>query len=397
MDKLLSPKPAIPLLPIGPEADFLRRTALWPSRDTEITANQIDALDRPLLLGLAHEHRLLPPLAGAIASSGLGTLWPELQAAQQRESVRALHQAATTLHLLDLFEQAGCRALVLKGQALSMQLYDRADLRMSSDIDFLIDPAMMSKAHDVIVKSGYTPLYPVAVESLSFVNKDQAYFSGKTMVELHWRLFDNHAFLPWSFEDLWSNRTLVSLMQSRKIPTLSRNHHIFFHTLHGLRHGWERLRWLVDLAIPFQNKNDMTNLFLISKDYNLIPAILHTSILLQELLDISPGITINASKKQCNSAKKIHSQVERLAKIRNSNNYNKFSQWVLKRLSETYIDIILSPNNKSLFFELKKIFFSRSDLIDIAFPKKLLWFYVFFRPFLLMRRVFIRYRNRNSN
>ncbi len=392
-----SPKPLIALLPVGPEADLLRKVALWPSRTVEVTAAQIDNLDRPLLLELAHEHRLLPLLSGAIASSGLSALWPELQAAQQRESMRALHQAAITLSLLDQFEKAGCRALVLKGQALSMQLYDRADLRMSSDIDFLVDPAMISKAHDILVENGYRPLYPVPIETLSFVNKDQSYFSGKFMIELHWRLFDNMAFLPWSFDNLWYNRDFVRLMQSKEVPTLSRDEHIFYDNLHGLRHGWQRLRWLIDLAIPFQNENDRENLFLLAKTYNFIPAILHTSILLKDFFEISPRIEFNASINQFNSAKRIYSHVRNLAKIRNAKNYNRFWAWAGKRISETYIDIILSPNRESLFFELKKLLISRADLIDMNLSKKFIWIYILIRPILLMRRAFIRYRNRNSS
>jgi hypothetical protein len=395
--KIVSPKPLIPLLPIGPEADLLRRAALWPAKTIPFAADEIDALDRPVLLELAQEHRLLPALFGAIEASGLGPHWPELHAAQQRESMRALHQAATTLRLLDLFEQAGCRALVLKGQALSAQLYGRADVRMSSDIDFLIDPMMMSKAHDIIIESGFKPLYPVPVGNLSFVNKDQAYFSGKTMIELHWRLFDNQAFLPWSFDYLWSNRSFVSLMQSKKVPTLPRGQHIFYHTLHGLRHGWQRLRWLVDLAIPFQNKNDMEDLILLAKDYNFFPALLHTSMILHEFFNISPGTEIKTSKKQYKSAKRIHTQVEILARIRNEKKYNKFTMWIGKRVSETRIDIMLSPNNESIIFEIKKLLISRADLMDVKLPKKMLWLHIFIRPFLLMRRVFFRYWNRNSD
>ncbi len=397
MNKIVSSKPRIPLLPIGPEADLLRRAALWPGKTIPFSADEIDSLNRPLLLELAHEHRLLPALFGAIEASGLGPHWPEVHAAQQRESMRALHQAAITLRLLDLFEQAGCRALVLKGQALSAQLYGRADLRMSSDIDFLIDPMMMSKAHDVIIESGFKPLYPVPVGNLSFVNKDQAYFSGKIMIELHWRLFDNQAFLPWSFDYLWSNRSFVSLMQSKKVPTLPRSEHIFYHTLHGLRHGWQRLRWLVDLAIPFQNKNDMENLFLISNEYNFIPAIIHTTTILHEFFNISPGTEIKASKKQYRCAARINSQVEILARIRNEKKYTKFTMWIGKRVSETRIDIMLSPNNEALFFELKKLLISRADLMDVKLPNKLLWLHIFIRPFLLMRRVLLRYRNRNSD
>lgn len=397
MNKIVSPKPLIPLLPIGPEADLLRRAALWPATTNLFGADEIDALNRPLLLELAHEHRLLPALFGAIEASGLGPHWPEVHAAQQRESMRALQQAATTLRLLDLFEQAGCRALVLKGQALSVQLYGRADLRMSSDIDFLIDPSMMSKAHDIIIESGFKPVYPVPVGNLSFVNKDQAYFSGKIMIELHWRLFDNQAFLPWSFDYLWSNRSFVSLMQSKKVPTLPRDQHIFYHALHGLRHGWQRLRWLVDLAIPFQDKNDVENMFLLAKNYSFVPALLHTSMILRDFFNISPGVEFNASKKQYKSAVRIHSQVEILARIRNEKKYNKFKTWIGKRISETRIDIMLCPNNEAIFYEIKKLLISRADLIDIKLPNKLLWIHFFIRPFLLMRRVFARYRNRNSD
>ncbi|MFY8107326.1 MAG: nucleotidyltransferase family protein, partial [Elstera sp.] len=359
--------------------------------------DQISLLDRSLLLELAYEHRLLPPLSGALASSGFGALWPELQAAQQRESVRALHQAAVTLRLLDRFEQAGCRALVLKGQALSAQLYGRADLRMSSDIDFLIDPAMMTKAHDIIVESGYKPLYPVPVENLSYVNKDQVYFRGNTRIELHWRLFDNQSFLPWSFDYLWSNRSFVGLMQSKDIPTLSRDHHILYQALHGLRHGWRRLRWLVDLAIPLQNEKDMENLFSLAKDYNFIPALVHSTLLSQEFLEAPLGATFYATKKQYKSAKRIHFQVNNLAEIRNLKNKNKLYIWIRQRICEKHLDFILCPNLNSIIIEFKQYFIGIGDLIDANLPKQLLWIHIFIRPFLFVRRAFFRYRSHKSN
>lgn len=391
-----STAPRIPLLPTGPEADLLCRAALWPTRGLDLTAAMIEGADRPSLLTLALNHRLLPPLFGAIASSGLAGSWPELQVAQRRAGIRALRHAAVTLDLLDLLEKAGCRALVLKGQALSMHLYGQADLRMSSDIDFLIDPLAMRQAHDVMLENGYTPAYRASVETLHLVNKDQVYTSNNIRIELHWRLFDNKHFLPWPFEDLWSNRSFVKLMAGREVPTLPRDRHIFYQTLHGLRHGWKRFRWLVDAAIPLQNEEDTESLLALARTHNFVPSILHAAKLSHDLLGVASPVPLQGTRQQYAKADAIEQHIRRLTALHHASHRGGLAAWFKQRLIEKRLDLTLCPNFQSTLIEIKQYFIGIGDLIDTKLPKRLFFLYPFIRPFLFTRRIFLRKHNRTG-
>lgn len=384
--------PPIPVLPASPEGDFLRRVALWPIRKPLPTPAMLTEIDRPAMIKLAQKHRLLPALSWAVAASGDIALWPELQAVQRRVSIRALRQAAETRRLLDLFARAGCRALVLKGQALSLQLYGRADLRMSSDIDFLVDPTMKTVAHNLMVKNGFTPIYPVDVETLSFINKDQVYTSNKLRVELHWRLFDNQALLPWSFDELWANRSSVILMESQEAPTLARHHHILYQALHGLKHGWRRARWLVDLTVALQDDADRKALFALAQHYNLIPALAHTTRLAQSVFEVDLPIPVPIRWHQRAIAGRIDQRIRHLIGIPMTPDDLDLATWAKQRFHEKLLDLLICPSLRGLLIEIKHYFIGIGDVIDAKLPKHLLWAYIAIRPILLLRRMVLRKR-----
>lgn len=383
----------IPVLPSSPEGELLRRVALWPLRKPVLTREMLDGIDRPAMIKLAAKHRLLPPFSWAVAASGLMDLWPELQTVQRRTSMRALRQAAATIGLLDLFEKAGCRALVLKGQALSMQIYDRTDMRMSSDVDFLVDPAMMVKAHEIMIETGFTPSYPVSVETLAFVNKDQIYTLNKLRVELHWRLFDNQAFLPWSFDYLWSKRASVLLMETKQVPTLPREHHIFYQMLHGLRHGWRRGRWLADLAIPLQTETDRTTLFALAEQYHFTSLLIHTAHLAQDVFEVDLPVPVQATWKQRLIGALVNRQIRRLVEFPMASDDHDLTTWAKQRFHEKILDLLACPSFKCLLIEIKQYFIGIGDVIDAKLPKHLMWVYILIRPFLLVRRMLLRKRS----
>lgn len=358
-----------------------------------ITVSDLAEINRPALIALARQHRLVPQLSGAVAAAGLSGHWPELQDAQRRTSIRALHQAAVTLRLLEALAAAGCRALVLKGQALSVQIYGRTDLRMSADVDLLIDPAMTATAHQVMIDSGFYPRFQVPIDTLSSVNKNQEYAAKTLCVELHWRLFDNQAFLPFSFEDLWEGREFVPLMQSRSVPTLPRIHHLLYQMLHGLRHGWQRCRWVVDLAIPLEAERDRQALFALAGDYRFTAPMLHTARLAQEYFSLCPKPPIAGTEKHARVEKIISRQIRILTKIHGSSgDEGALLLWGRRRFHEKLLDLALCPNPRAVLIEIKQCFISIGDLINTPLPKHLLWIYILLRPFLFLRRVLQRRR-----
>jgi len=69
----------------------------------------------------------------------------------------------------------------------------------------------------------------------------------RILVELHDRLFANFALLPWDFEALWAEHETVTIA-GMVMPTMARRRLPVYLAAHGIRHGWQRLLWLVDLA-----------------------------------------------------------------------------------------------------------------------------------------------------
>ena len=66
-----------------------------------------------------------------------------------------------------------------------------------------------------------------------------------TKIEIHWRLNPAPSKEP-TFNELWSRKRKSSITS---YPTyfMGNEDLFFFLVTHGARHGWSRLRWLVDI------------------------------------------------------------------------------------------------------------------------------------------------------
>lgn len=380
------------LLPPGPEAALIRLAACWPASPApSLLADLTATVDGPKLLEMALEHRLVPPLVRMLTAGGL-TPAPALRDAEREAAMRNLRQTATTLALLKRLEEVGCRTLVLKGQALSVQIYGRQDIRTSNDIDLMIDPSKAVAAHQVMIAEGFVPRYPVPIDQLSLTTKDQIYNGATGLVELHWRLFDNSALLPWDFETLWADRELVTLSGDWQVPTLRRDRHLLYQTLHGLLHGWTRLRWLADLAVPLQRIDDMERVIDLAGRTGMMPAMLHTMGLARDVLGVEPAVPIAPRQRHLTIARSIDHQIIRLARTRNTVGYEVFRGWFHRRLAEKRLILLVSPGGKAVWGELRSSLIGVGDLIDVRLPRSLTWLYVLLRPLLLLRRMLARAR-----
>ena len=64
-------------------------------------------------------------------------------------------------------------------------------------------------------------------------------------LEIHWRLNPGPGKEP-GFEELWK-RKRKSTLTSNSVYMLGEEDLFLFLVSHGARHGWSRLRWLVDI------------------------------------------------------------------------------------------------------------------------------------------------------
>jgi hypothetical protein len=203
----------------------------------------------------AREHRVASQVFAALKASGSpdipASCLDELRCASFADARSALMQVAEISRLLAALRMVDVPVLVLKGVALSVQLFGDVSRRRARDIDLLVAPADRERADAVLRTMGYRSERWSAADQAAVERcvKDAEYFHATTLtcVELHTRLTDNADLLAWGFAMLWREREEVTVGET-VIPTLPRHRLAVYLCVHGASHGWERLRWLADLA-----------------------------------------------------------------------------------------------------------------------------------------------------
>jgi len=148
-----------------------------------------------------------------------------------------------------LLAENGVRALHLKGPALAEDLYGDVSLRTSCDLDLLIPISDLKKAEHLLASQGFVKdeyIHSI-LGDWKWRHHHLTFHHAATgiKVELHWRLHPAPSGEP-SFDELWA-RARTSSLGSQPIRCLGREDLFQFLVAHGARHGWSRLRWLLDI------------------------------------------------------------------------------------------------------------------------------------------------------
>jgi hypothetical protein len=210
-------------------------------------------IDWDLFLELAIHHRLYPNLAVKLRSLHIQSI-PEnivkrINQYYQHNAYLMLQFTSEMSYINSLLNENGVRTLFLKGPILATELYGDISLRTSSDIDLLIQLNDLNKVDRLLEENGY-----VKDEYIQSILSDWKWrhhhftyvHPEKNMkIEVHWRLNPGPGKEP-SFKYLWSRKE-TSLYTGKPIYYLGHAELFYFLVTHGARHGWSRLRWLLDI------------------------------------------------------------------------------------------------------------------------------------------------------
>ena len=217
-------------------------------------------LSQPLnwddVLACAHQHYLGPLLQERFRSLDSTRIAPEQKerlAGLARELGRNnLADMGEMLWLYGLFESAGIPAIPFKGPAFAWLAYKNFSHRSSVDLDFVLPQKCIAEAASLLQASGYTPQFSPA--ELRAGERGQApgqYAfapSGKRRhVELHTEKTLRYFSRPIDLDELNSRAIRVSI-GGREIPIFSAEDLLVMLCVHGGKHFWERLSWIVDIA-----------------------------------------------------------------------------------------------------------------------------------------------------
>lgn len=236
----LSPELTLMLsLALRDNSPYIPEDLDWEKFDTLVSKNRIEPL-------VAEGIKKLPT-----ETVQKNAILQKLLSSQNGYALLCMRQMGTLAMLIKTFEDNGIRALSLKGPILAMELYGNPALRYSRDLDILVHEDDLETACECLKELGYTE--EITVRNKTPLRRRKLEEDGEEMhrvyikddicIELHWRLSFR---VDESFDDLWEHsRTKVLLGQEIHYPGEYDN--ISYLISHAAGHGYQRLRWLIDI------------------------------------------------------------------------------------------------------------------------------------------------------
>jgi hypothetical protein len=221
--------------------------------DSSSTNLSTKDIDWHLFIELAMHHRIYPSLYKKIKGISKEII-PEkvikiLCNKYKANTFQMLYLSGEMESIGKLLLENSVDALFLKGPILAVELYGDISMRTSCDLDAIVSINDLNKVHNLLMGCGYVKedYIQTVLNDWKWRHHHLTYFhSTKNIkIEIHWRLNPGPGAEP-SFSEMWKRRQLCH-MSNVPIYYLGEEDLFFFLVSHGARHGWSRLRWLLDI------------------------------------------------------------------------------------------------------------------------------------------------------
>ena len=230
--------------------------------------------DRTLFLGidwtkipnLAWQYKIRPMMAAALREAGWVDVPPviraEVESAERQCARKAIWQLKLLAAITTAAERRTIRVIALKGVTLSLHLYGDPFIREAFDLDLLVHPDDSARFEEVLQAQGCAPLSqgaPLTPRQMAILRRfhhDKRFRHAESgvMVESHNMLDHNPHLISTDFDALWQARGQVPLV-SGSVAILGAEDLLHSFGIHASRHGWERWKWIADLAALYRRTN----------------------------------------------------------------------------------------------------------------------------------------------
>ena len=207
-----------------------------------------------LRLGLAHgmlplAWRALEPSAESLPAS----LVADLRDAWAANARRNLGLAGELRAILACLEQAGVQALPWKGLLLAQRAYGDLSLRQFFDLDVLVRRVELPAARTALAELGFRPeKHMTDAQRETYVDHqgelELVRESDGLWLELHTAVVPTYYGAGRSTDDLWQHVVRVELARV-EVWALHPVDDIEALCVHGSKHRWDRLTWIIDVAL----------------------------------------------------------------------------------------------------------------------------------------------------
>jgi hypothetical protein len=237
------------------EIDLLLAVASWevtPQRVARIR-DAVAGVHWERWLSLVEAHRLVPhahrQLRGAAVSMP-DQVRSRFDAAAGDAAIRGLALVRERDAVAGILADANVQAIGFKGPSLALAAYGDAGSRPSIDLDFVVAPASLAQALAALREAGFRSRHAMSAAQeralqTSFGHVEYERPGGVATIELH-TAFSRPRF-PWTMpvEDVARR---ASWDGPRGVSTLDPVDEALLQVMHGARHHWQQLEWLVAFA-----------------------------------------------------------------------------------------------------------------------------------------------------
>jgi len=360
-------------------------------------ADQLDAeIDWQRLIELTERHRVQ-----ALTHSGLSRHAPgqvpekvlqQLKERSQRCRMQALLNAAELTRLSRLFADNNIRVMPLKGVALSLRLFGDVGIRQARDLDLLIQPHDLDRACRILEAEGYRNnainFTMTAKQQRSFIRHFHHFefvHSTGLCVELHWNLY---AWPTEQVESLW-RESLADDFAGAALQHMDDDTLLLMLCDHGAKHAWFRLKWLSDIVMLLMEDRPQgwESLIARAEELDLKRTLAQAALLVRWIYGIPLAeelATVIREEKRC--AALCKPALEGLQK--GAADLESFG----KRMEGLQAVLQIWQRRPSLSWRtvLMPILTQPADYRDFPLPDSLFWLYIPLRPFLWLRRHYMK-------
>ena len=158
--------------------------------------------------------------------------------------------ARELIAIRDLLAANDISALAYKGPVLALAAYGNLALRPITDLDLLIRPRDVARARAVLDAAGFRAtehFNPPEERAHLNANCEWTLANERVMVDVHWRVMPKFFYFPFDLDRAWARRASIEIAGT-PVDSLALEDTLLVLCVHGSKHSWHRLEWLVSIA-----------------------------------------------------------------------------------------------------------------------------------------------------
>jgi hypothetical protein len=330
--------------------------------------------------------RALEPMNGLLPAE----IAADMQTAFDANAIRNLRLAGDLVTVVRGLERHGVEAVTWKGAILAERAYGDLRMRQFFDIDLLVRNRDLAEARAALEEQGFHVLLPVTQEQLdAYVSHmgelEMVRESDGLWVELHTAIVPSYFSVGRSSESLWS-RNVSWRVARAPLTALDPVDEMEALAIHGSKHRFERLAWIIDIAMMARllDEADWRRLLRGARDHGTLRMV-RLSLLLAESVC---GLSIPASIAADVRGDRVAARLARMA-------HGSLFDPRPGRMDELLFHARMRERSRDQLLYLYNVIYtpSANDWSGMSLPGPLAWLYSLSRPLRLWSKFGLRMLN----